>query len=202
MNEIDNIREKFTDIYANSSWAYGSGGGSLPRNTVEYRRFLEQFISDNYIKNVTDFGCGDWQFSRFVDWTAVSYVGFDVVDALVDRNNKTFGSDNIEFRVFKTINDLPGGDLFISKEVFQHLPNATIIFYTNAVLEKYKYALVTNSVGPGDDFNFDIDPGQCRPLRLEKEPFLYRGANAMTYSFICDGVTYTNCFYLLIGNFL
>ncbi|HAQ05822.1 TPA: SAM-dependent methyltransferase, partial [Candidatus Azambacteria bacterium] len=57
------MQNVFTDIYTKRFWFGGSGSGSLVENTVSYRNFLETFISDNEIKTVLDFGCGDWQFS-------------------------------------------------------------------------------------------------------------------------------------------
>ena len=57
------MRERFEQIYATNEWHYGSGEGSLPANTVGYRRFLQGFLRNHAITTVTDYGCGDWQVS-------------------------------------------------------------------------------------------------------------------------------------------
>ena len=47
--EKEAIEKKFEYIYINNIWQNGSGLGSLPENTVEYRNFLENFIKKNKI---------------------------------------------------------------------------------------------------------------------------------------------------------
>ena len=67
------MRERFEQIYATGEWGYGSGEGSAAINTGGYVRLLEKFIRDKQIHSVVDLGCGDWQFSRNIDWGAVHY---------------------------------------------------------------------------------------------------------------------------------
>src|ERR1700722_18863293 len=122
MNDADDMRSAFQKVYAENHWMFGSGPGSTPPNTVAYRAFLEDFIHSNGIRSVTDLGCGDWQFSRLVDWSACAYTGFDIVPGLVETNRARFGEPNVDFREFRDIESLPGGDLVLAKEVLQHLP--------------------------------------------------------------------------------
>ena len=110
-------------------WGHGSGVGSLPEHTVEYRDFLQQFMARHGVRSVVDVGCGDWQFSRYVDWSNVTYVGIDVVSSVVDNNQREFGNDNISFRKFLSLEKLPPADLLVCKDVLQHLPNATVKAY-------------------------------------------------------------------------
>ena len=87
--EIDtNIKNEFTNIYEKELWGRGkgSGAGSRPKFNVPYITFLENFLRDNNIKSVIDFGCGDWQFSQYIDWGNVNYLGLDVVDFVIERN--------------------------------------------------------------------------------------------------------------------
>jgi len=70
----------FNNIYQNNLWDFGSGPGSLEQNTTEYRIFLQNFIRQNKIKRVLDIGCGDWRFSRLMDWSGLVYTGIDVSD--------------------------------------------------------------------------------------------------------------------------
>src|SRR5687768_14802493 len=96
-------RAAFEAIYRQDKWTNGSGPGSTPSSTIEYRAFLERFIRENNVRSVTDLGCGDWQFSNLIDWSGLEYTGFDVVDFLVHRNQENYGQDNIRFR---TLNDI------------------------------------------------------------------------------------------------
>ncbi len=57
---------------------------------VEYRAFVQQFMSRNSVRSVVDLGCGEWQFSRLIDWTGVRYLGVDVVPAVIEKNRPRF----------------------------------------------------------------------------------------------------------------
>jgi hypothetical protein len=69
------MKERFEEIYRKNEWGYGSGHGSLPKHNKGYIEFLEKFIKDKNVRSVVDMGCGDWQFSRLVDWNGAQYQG-------------------------------------------------------------------------------------------------------------------------------
>ena len=181
MEPFNAVRDAFEQIYDKDTWIGGSGPGSLPSSTGQYRQFVETFVYENDIKTVTDLGCGDWQFSKYISWSDAEYTGLDIVPSLIERNNRIFGADKIKFKVSENLDSLPGGDLILCKEVFQHLPNDLIFQYLAAIKAKYKYALITNSVAPGTPINTDIVAGGYRPLRIDLAPFNVRGAIVLTY---------------------
>ena len=39
---------------------------------------------------VLDIGCGDWQFSKLMDWSEYYYTGIDCVPSLIDTNTKDY----------------------------------------------------------------------------------------------------------------
>lgn len=190
----------FQEIYRNSEWGRGSGPGSSPSNTIEYRAFLERFIRANAVKKVTDLGCGDWQFSHLIDWSAVEYLGLDLVAEVVDANSKRFSAKNIRFDEFRDIDDLPAGDLLIAKEVLQHLPNSMIIEYLVVIKTKYRFALLTNSTEPRALANQDISIGGFRPLRLQDTPFNVPGAVIFTYFPLTNTYIFKNTVFLMLGD--
>ena len=194
------IQDAFATIYQTDAWTHGSGPGSLPLNTIEYRGFLERFIEANAVRSVTDLGCGDWQFSKQIDWSGIAYTGFDVVEAVVMRNRARHARPNIAFTLFTAIEDLPGGDLLLAKEVLQHLPTRLVQDYIAAIRAKYRYALLTNSTEPGELANTDIAPGGYRPLRLEAPPFNVPGAKIFTYFPQSGSYLWKNVVYLVIGD--
>jgi SAM-dependent methyltransferase len=128
------------------------------------------------VQTVVDAGCGDWQFSRLVDWHAVRYIGLDVVPEVVDANRAAYGTPGIEF-VCDDIRHatLPRGDLLICKDVLQHWDVASIRRFLANNLHRYRYALVTNDVAsvhwPADRLNAEIPIGHWRTLDLERPPF-------------------------------
>lgn len=181
--EQSSLRPIFQSVYENQRWGHGSGPGSKPENTVEYRAFLKRFMEANRVRSVTDLGCGDWQFSHMIDWSQVDYLGLDVVPEIVAQNRNRFALPNVRFEEFTSIDDLPGGDLLLSKEVLQHLPNRMIAEYLVAIRRKYRYALLTNGAEASPGTNIDIAPGDYRPLRLHDAPFNAPGAFVFNYFF-------------------
>jgi SAM-dependent methyltransferase len=162
----------FDQIYEKNDWGFGSGHGSLPFVTKGYREFLEKFLLANQIKSVLDYGCGDWQFSRFVKWGQAKYIGVDVVAAVVERNNRKFASINVSFRVAPpSYAEIPSADLIVVKDVLQHWETDSINKFVKDVLPRFKYALITNCVEPVCNLNREIQKGEFRPLDLRLEPF-------------------------------
>ena len=166
------MESKFAEIYTKNEWGYGSGVGSLPLNNVDYIKFLRMFIERNNIHSVVDFGCGDWQFSRFVGWDLVTYTGFDIVSSVVEQNKVAFARGKISFQLFTSETELPKADLFICKDVFQHLPNGLIQRYLRAFKARSRFLLITNDDWPAEDLiNIEIEEGGWRPVRLDRQPF-------------------------------
>lgn len=199
MKDFEQLSHAFEAIYREDRWSNGSGPGSRPDNTMEYRSFLERFIKENKIKTVTDLGCGDWQFSKLIDWSSVNYHGVDVVDSIVQNNNFSYACDNIRFSRFMGIENVRTGDLLLSKEVLQHLPNDIIRDYLDWIRQNYKFALLTNAIEPSEAANLDISPGDFRPLRLDEAPFFATGAIVSTYFPQSGSHFWKNGIFLLFG---
>jgi len=166
------MKNDFSEIYKKNEWGYGSGVGSLPLNNIAYIKFLRTFLERNNIRSVVDFGCGDWQFSRFVEWGNETYRGYDIVESVVAQNETDFGRANISFRVFKSEAELPSAELVICKDVFQHISNRSIQRYLQVFKGLYRFLLITNDDWPAEHLiNSEIDEGGWRPVRLDREPF-------------------------------
>ena len=170
--------EIFDYIYRNDLWKGGSGSGSTEEATVHYRQFLHNFLRSNNVKSVLDLGCGDWQFSRHMDWTGIDYLGVDVSRVAL-ANTRSFAKPGIAFRQLNAVTDpLPPADLLVAKDVLQHWSNADILALLPK-LSSFRYALITNGFLPdaGDQTNQDIAPGvSCRPVDLLRPPFNVPGA--------------------------
>jgi SAM-dependent methyltransferase len=188
-NVTGNIEKTFSDIYQNQRWGKGAGSGEgsdLARNQT-YLRLIEKFIRDREIKSVVDLGCGDWQFSRQIDWSGASYVGVDVVPSVIQDLNAQYARPGVRFVHGDVVTcDLPDADLAISKDVLQHLPNELILKFLRR-LGRFKYAILTNdrrqyhlpgwrnlwNLWPTDITrpNMEISGGGYRPVRLREPPF-------------------------------
>lgn len=177
------MKTQFEQIYAENKWLYGSGEGSQRQHTKRYTSFLQNFLHRNNIKSVVDMGCGDWQFSQFMDWNGIDYQGFDVVSSVIEANQKKFAAPGIRFQVAEGDgNDLPSADLLIAKDVLQHWSNDAIkAFLPN--FGKYRYCLVTNCVNPnGKTTNEDIENGGFHFLDLRLSPFRIRAEEVLSFT--------------------
>jgi SAM-dependent methyltransferase len=173
----------FDTIYETNEWGFGSGPGSLPSTTRLYRAFLEDFLVKHNIGSVLDYGCGDWQFSRLVDWHGAHYTGVDVVKTVIDRNIRKYASPRAVFRAIGPADfGTPAADLLIAKDVLQHLTGSQIESFVKNILPRHKFALVTNCVNPAERINCDIATGGFRPLDLRKHPFNLPAESVLEFS--------------------
>ena len=177
------VADTFDRIYQSATWGVGSGPGSHPYFTIEYRLFLEKFIHLNGIASVIDFGCGDWQFSRFLNLAGVTYLGLDVVEALIKSNRDRFGSRNVEFKLAPdNLRELPHAELIVVKDVLQHLPNSEIQYVVECILSRCRFALVTNSYEKESaPHNIDVGGGGFRSLDLTSAPYNFEGAYVLEF---------------------
>lgn len=174
------VEEVFTDIYKNELWGQGqgSGGGSSIEITTGYRIFLQEFIDEHEIKSVVDYGCGDWQFSKLINWSSDPdrvYLGIDCVQAVVDKCNTKFGNDKTKFICSNTLEGVEKSDLLIIKDVLIHWPNQEIIKFIKQLnsSKKFKYTLITVQCNQ-EKLNEDIQFGEFHNLDLNKPPFNFK----------------------------
>lgn len=167
-----------------SSWGKQSGSGSSPFYTIDYRCFIDKFVRLNRINSIVDIGCGDWQFSRFLNLQGVNYLGIDVVPSVIAKNKELYRDKNVDFCLAPDeVSLIPGGDLLIMKDVLQHFPNAEIIKYSTLVFPKFKHCLITNSYEKLQSLvNTDISFGEFRCLDLSSPPFSFRGSYVLEFS--------------------
>lgn len=167
--KINNI---FSEIYDKNSWNGGSGPGSNPESNKLYISLLESFLTENKISSIVDAGCGDWQFSKFINWNNINYKGYDVVKSVIDYNQSNYSSETVSFQLYNGDPKLlPSADLLIIKDVLQHLSFSQINeFILN--FPKYKYCLITNCINlKGKTVNRDVRIGSRTDLDLRLDPF-------------------------------
>ena len=152
------MEKAFTEIYDKNKWGGSGTGSKMSRNNQKYIDILNKIITDYSIKKICDVGCGDWQFSKFIEYNKkpVKYIGVDCVKSVIDKNIKHYKSSNVNFK-HKTISDkyIPEGyDLIILKDVIQHWTDEDILKYLPQILDKNKYVFLTNG------FKFMRDPSK------------------------------------------
>jgi SAM-dependent methyltransferase len=179
VTEAKGAREVFQRIYELSHWEGGSGQGSRLNVTQVYRDLVSCLIGSRDVRSVVDAGCGDWEFARLIDWSNVTYLGLDVVPAVIERNRSEFLRSNICFQCVD-ISDatLPRADLLLCKDVLQHWPTDSVQRFLRRLRTRYRYVLLTNDVQSvhcaHDSLNSAIPLGGWRTLDLERPPFRLR----------------------------
>lgn len=185
----ENTEAVFTEIYQTAGWGTNeegkgfSGSGSTTANTAAYSSFLKEFIKVNQIKSVVDAGCGDWTFSKDIEWGDVTYLGVDVVKSVIDEDIAKYTSDNIHFAHIDMLqDDMPVADLLVCKDVLMHLSNEDILSFLKKT-RQYKHCLFINNLDSNDSSceNHEIARGGFRPLDLTKAPFDLGGIRIFTY---------------------
>lgn len=166
-------KDVFTDIYVHNRWANTetvSGEGSTLNATLKLRKELAAFMHDHKITSIIDIPCGDFNWMKEMDLTGISYLGGDIVEDLITKNNLQYGSRNIHFKVLDVLTDeLPDTDLLIAKDLLVHFSYAHIeAALQNMKNSKPKYIALTSFPLA---LNKDIVTGEWRPLNMQAHPF-------------------------------
>jgi SAM-dependent methyltransferase len=172
----DGALDAFRHIYETDHWNGGSGEGSAVDATEAYRRVLETVVASSDVRTIVDAGCGDWQFSRLVDWAGKRYTGLDIVPEVVGANRAAFARGTVDFVAADIrTGQLPAADLLVCKDVLQHWDVRSVEQFLTRNLGRYRYALLTNDLASvhiaAEMLNADIPIGHWRTLDLERPPF-------------------------------
>jgi SAM-dependent methyltransferase len=128
-------RQVFERIYVSGAWGGGkaaedfnSGTGSADVFTQAYVETVSGYIRAHRIRRIVDLGCGDFRTGRQLiegeDW---DYTGVDIVRPLIAHHNERYATRRVRFLCRDLIDEaLPEGDLYLIRQVLQHLDNRQI----------------------------------------------------------------------------
>lgn len=171
--------EVFNYIYQNNVWGDResvSGSGSNVEQTKEIVSLISGVLKNLDVKTFLDVPCGDFHWMQSVDMKNVQYIGGDIVETIVQENNRKFKNDKRRFEVLNLISDqLPQADLLLCRDCFVHLSTDKVLAaLENIKKQKIKYLLTTTF--PQTTVNKDILTGEWRPLNMELPPFNLKAA--------------------------
>lgn len=170
------MKQIFSEYYLSNRWKNReskSGPGSSLKYTEHLRQQLPQLFEKFSVKSVLDAPCGDFNWMQHVVCdTDIRYIGADIVEQIVEDNQRAYGSSNISFRNLDIIADaLPDTDLMICRDCLFHLSNRSIWkFLRNFASSNIPLLLTTTHINNGFD-NSDTTDGGYRLLDLLSEPF-------------------------------
>lgn len=165
------IESTFERIFANKEWGDSesvSGPGSSLYSTRIVREELPNLFDKLGIKSLLDIPCGDFNWMSRVELpNGFSYIGADIVPALIKQNRERFAG--VDFRELNLItDDLPQCDAVLTRDCLVHLPYSEIEkALANIRRSGATWLIATHFPGR---INHDIPVGHWRPLDMTAEP--------------------------------
>jgi hypothetical protein len=176
--EIGDPQAVFSAIYADNLWNDAesrSGPGSTMAYTAGVRAALPKIFAEHGVKTFLDAPCGDFHWMQSVPMPGISYIGGDIVPALVAATQARHGNGQRRFMVLDITRDpLPDADLWMCRDCLFHLSFADIARALNQfAASNIPLILLTSYIAkPGETFeNRDIVTGDARPIDLMRAPF-------------------------------
>jgi hypothetical protein len=171
------IEEVFSSIYHRGSWTSHdnveslSGRGSTLWRTEALRRELPALIRRLKVDSLLDAACGDFNWLSTVELPLRRYHGVDVVEALIEENQRRYGNAVRTFEVAEISTALlPDCDAILCRDCLNHLSLAQ----AGACLANFRrtgarYVMLTTHPAVGE--NIDCETGEWRMLNLRLPPF-------------------------------
>lgn len=175
--QIDvDMKSVFTRIYERNEWndsESASGTGSNKEQTQALVEILPQLFKKYDIHSIIDAPCGDFNWFQSIDIPLASYLGIDIVNELIESNNKNYSNIGRKFLCKNITEDnIPQADLIICRDCFVHLPYKDI-FKAIGQFKKSQSTYILTTTFPSSKQNYNIIVGEWRPINLEKEPFSF-----------------------------
>ncbi len=175
MSKLGGREGIFNHWYKTNKWGDEesvSGPGSTLEYTKNIRKEMPKLALELGASVILDAPCGDYNWFGKIEWESdVSYIGGDIVEALVERNQSLYSSDSVKFMNLDVMKDtLPQVDLWLCRDCLFHFSNEDVLLTLNNLLSsKVKYILTTTY--PHIMKNHDIHTGMFRAINLQKSPF-------------------------------
>ena len=184
MTDIDLLKQTFTKIYDENTWAMGqeesrSGKGSTVNFTLSVSYNLISCIEQYNIKNIVDTSCGDWHWMKYIQKNLCDYTGIDIVESVIKQNKEKYENETTKFLCMDFLSylkSLPDTsvDLIFCRHTCEHLPKDYIFDFFIECKRVAKYLLLTSKKTTPDEIcNKELEFPSCtyRALDFDKPPF-------------------------------
>jgi hypothetical protein len=173
-------KQFFTVIYNDGLWRMESdesrsGEGSTLQAAGPIIREIPELLRLLSIKSMLDIPCGDFKWMQLVDRGQTHYLGADIVEPLIEDNNKAFGRDGVKFQVLDLVaGPLPKVDLILCRDCFIHLTIPMVMSALDSIVKSESTYLLTShypwrAYSNNDEVDDLIIGG--RRINLEVAPF-------------------------------
>ena len=142
--------KSFQELYDKNCWGNNCKDvkvyDKMTYDTRYYMRTIQDVIEKYNIKNILDIGCGNWELMKFnnkyYEDNNIKYLGTDIVDNNIIRNNLLYKNEVVEFKSLGFIQ--ADFDLVIIKDVIQHYDTEEAIEMIKKLIDNNKYVLCIN----------------------------------------------------------
>ena len=167
------LAERFSYIAANNVWGSPesrSGTGSALEQTQTLIEAIPALLARVGAGSLLDIPCGDFHWLSVAD-LGVDYTGADIVQDLVDANNRLYGSAGRRFvRLDLTADPLPRASVVLCRDCLVHLSFANIRrALANIRASGAEYVLMTHFALTEE--NLEAEDGDWRSLNFTLPPF-------------------------------
>lgn len=132
-------------------------------------------MKEHDVSSVLDYGCGDAQFSKQVDWGDREYLGVDIVPEAIERALKEC-KVGMRFQVIEPEGwEPPSVDLALCKDVLVHVPNVEAVVIARKLLLASKDVLFVQD-RPAIGRNVEGIRGGYRGIDSSAPPFGMHGS--------------------------
>jgi hypothetical protein len=166
----------FCQIYKSGGFSIGgdplSGSGATLTQTQSIRDEIPKIMKQLNAKAIIDAPCGDFNWMKEVYLKGYQYIGLDIVEELIQKNNTEYANGERIFLVRDIVKDsIPAADLILSRDCFVHLSNKDILRAIRNFKKSGSLYLLTTTFTRVDK-NKDLVSGRgWRPINLERPPF-------------------------------
>lgn len=179
-------REYFSIVYRDNCWngqASRSGPGSEGDFATQKIKLLREVLSSFSITSILDLGCGDCHWMKELARSAPRYHGVDVVESLIQQNQKEFGNAQVTFQCLDIADRaqqprllLKEVDLLICLDVFGHLLTQEVDSLLSFILHglKARLFLVTNRREAGSTDYLRREKSRREGIDLEQHPLFIK----------------------------
>jgi hypothetical protein len=170
------LQERFERIYSTNLWSdpeSRSGVGSSLDSTAVLRAELPLALRRFDARVLLDVPCGDFAWMERVDLTGIEYIGGDIVQSIVEENQRLHAGKSRTFTQLDLTRDLlPDVDVLLCRDCLVHLSYANIrAVLANIGRSSIRFVLMTSFPGRGG--NYDVADGDWRPLDFQAAPFSF-----------------------------
>ncbi|HVT57170.1 MAG TPA: class I SAM-dependent methyltransferase [Thermoanaerobaculia bacterium] len=166
--------QRFNAIYRRNAWRGTeslSGPGSSLEATAALRQELPGLLARLDCRTLLDAPCGDFRWMSAMALPIESYLGVDIVAAVIEANRRLYGDPRRTFLRLDLLRDpLPAADLVLCRDCLVHFSYRDAASALRAFRRAGAAFLLTTTF-PERRANRDIVTGEWRPLNLQIAPF-------------------------------